>query len=514
MVNVSDAWKEKRQAFIAPESFIEIDCGVSEAGLQESATASGTDEAVFSQVESILGLSDTSTTAKYATLEHNLWALDGTRNILPDAGPYSNTGYVSNIAETGSVTLTLPEVHTVTIPGVTIVWSSEFGEYPPVFTVTAYSGSTIAAETTVTDNTQQKCDVQMELADYDSIKVTVHNWSLPGHRARIDQVYLGHLLTFTKSDIISFRHEQTGSLFGAELPKNSIEFSIDNTDNQWNPFNPSGLGQYLAERQELRLRYGMDIEGTVEWIKGGTFYLSEWRTPSNGFEASFVARDLLEFMLNETYTGIRSGSMYDIAAAAVEQANLPAGASVTLFDFMMLEDGNLGEDEDYTLAEVLQMCAHATANSMYHTRDGALMIWPVAWKLADDHFVIPASLSYTYPEVELSKRLKNVVVTYGDGLTYTLTVNDTGETQTVNNPIMLTASQAETAAIMARDGLVRRQMISGEYRGDPTLDLFDIGEVESKFGTFSPVILTQITYTFTGAFRTEYAGRVLVVEET
>lgn len=507
MILVSDAWKNVQPRFILPESFLEISCFVTEAGLQETAVASGTIESVISNVDSITGNEDTQTSTKYATLEHNLWALDGTLNILPAEGPYTNAGYVSDVAQSGSVTLTLPKVHTEAIGGVTITWSSEFDEYPAVFTVTARNGDAVVAETTVTDNASNKTFVYMDISNYDSVTITVHNWCVPDHRSRIDSVKLGLDLTFEKKDILSYTHEQQGNIFSGELPKNSIEFSLDNIDNRWNPNNPGGLEQYLAERQKVTVRYGLDVDGTTEWIKAGTFYLSEWRTPSNGIAATFVARDVLEFMMNETYTGSRSGTLLALAESAISQAGLPYGANVELDPSMSRYSGTL--PEKCTIAEVLQMCANASLNVIYQRRDGTFVIGKMGTEGLSD-YIIPLSMSYSYPEVELTKRLKSVDVAYGTaGATYNLAVANSGETQTVSNVLISTVAQAQSVAEWVKDGLIKRQVVSGEFRADPRLDLFDLVAVESKFGRLSPVVITDIKYTFSGAFMGSYTGRVI-----
>lgn len=509
MISVSDAWKDIQHRFLLPETFVEVSCTITEIGAQDEAVASGTIEEVFSDVGSIPGTSGEQTIKHYATLEPNLWALDGTRNILPDSGPYTNTGYVSNIAQTGSVKLTLPEVRTAPIPGVSITWSSEYGEYPHVFTVTAKNGDTVVAETTVIDNASNKSLIYMEIANYDSIEVTIHNWSMPDHRSRVDSLKLGLDLTFTKNDILSFTHEQHSSIVTGELPKNSIEFSINNTDNRWNPSNPSGLERYLSERQKLTVRYGLDIGGTTEWIKGGTFYLSEWRAPSNGLEASFAARDMLEYMLNETYTGVKSGTLLEIANAAVAQADLPAGDVVSISE--TLENYSATLTKDYTIAEILQMCANAACCVMYQDRMGVLRIEPYTAVLSGE--IIPASLSYSYPEIELSKNLKSVSVAWGDSdesnNTYLLPVAASGETQTVTNPLVASEAHAIAVAEWIKRNLESRKSINGEYRCDPRLDVFDCVTVESKFGPVSPVVITNIKYNYSGAFRGSYTGRIM-----
>lgn len=503
MIAASDAWQAVQQRLLLPEAFIEIECVVSEVGLQEDTSVSGTTEEVFSEVERIRGFMEEIQEPKYATLETNLWALDGTHTILPDAGPYQNAGYVSSISQSGSVTLSLPEVHTAPIPGVTITWSSEYGEYPPVFTVTAYNGSTVVAEKTITDNASNESVVELEISNYDSVTVTVHNWCLPNRRARIDYVFLGHILVFPKYDILSFTHEQAGSIVSGELPKNSIVFSIDNTDNRWNPHNPSGLERYLSERQSLTVRYGLLIDGHIEWIKAGTFYLSEWRAPSNGLEASFVARDLLEFMLTQPYTGIMEGTLFDIAEAAVAQADLPTEATVYLDP--VLKTNTVAFEGEHTLAEILQMCANAGCCVMYQDRDGVFRIEPRKSELSD--YVISNMLAFSYPEIELSKKLKEVSVSYGEDEVYILPSAESGETQTINNPLIGDIVHAANVASWTEANLKVRKTISGEFRADPRLDVFDVVEVESKYGNMA-VVITDIKYTFSGAFRANYTGKV------
>ena len=227
MIEVSEAWKDIQQRFLTPEGHIEITCAITETGVQERAAVSGTNEAIHSNVSKVLGTDGDVSKQRYATNELNLWALDGSMTILPDYEPYKSAGYVSDISESGSVTLTLPEVHDVPVPGVTITWSSEYGEYPPVFTVTAKNGGNVVSELTVTDNKDRTCLVDVEISNYDSITITVHNWCLPYRRARIERVDIGHTLILTKKDILNYSHEQHGDLLTGEIPKNSIEFSLN-----------------------------------------------------------------------------------------------------------------------------------------------------------------------------------------------------------------------------------------------------------------------------------------------
>lgn len=504
MINVSDAWKSLHQHFLLPESFIEIDCVVTEQGAQETASATGINEAIFSDIGNMIGVSDLKSAPMYATLETNLWCLDGSRNILPNAGPYNNVGYVSDVSNSGSVTLTLPKVHTVPIPGITIDWSGEYGEYPESYTVTVKRGSTVVNQTTVTNNRNQRSFVDVELSNYDSVTVTLSDWCLPNRRPRIDRLFLGHMLTFTKSDIISFEHEQYGDLLSGELPKNSITFTLDNSNGLWNPTNPAGMERYLSERQRLDVRYGLDVNGTIEWIKAGTFYLSEWYSPANGIEAHFVARDIFEFLINEDNPAYFTAPLNEMVLMATETL-LPAGASVVIDK--ALKNYSAEYIGDGTHAEIVQKAANAAGCILRYDRDGVLHIEKFNDTFTD--YLIELSVSYSHPEVTLSKPLKSVSVGYGEEQPYVLPVSASGERQTVENSYITSEAQAATIAEWVRDTLETRKTVSGEFRADPRLDLFDVVAVQSKYGAIAPVVITNIKYTFNGSFRGSYTGRVL-----
>lgn len=506
MIDVSPDWKEIQQRFLLPESHIEIDCTITEAGIQDELTIEGTNEALISNT--ITTKYDTTKTNKYATNELNLWALDGSRIIAPDTAPFAESGYISENS-TGSITVSLPEVHASATSGVTITWGGRYDEYPTSFEIIAKNGGAVVSSMTVEGNTSQVSAVFSKIENYDSITINVLDWCLPYRRVRIEKFIIGHTMTFSKSDIFSYTHEQTGHLNSGELPKNSIEFTLNNTDGRWNPNNPTGLEQYLSERQKIKVRYGLDVNGTVEWIKAGTFYLSEWRVPANGLEANFVARDIFEYLLNETYNKPREGTLYQLVENAFDSAGVPDDFVYKIDNSLNGYSATLPEGE-LTCAVVIQMCANAACCVVYQDRDGVLHIKPQ--NKEPTGYIIPLALSYAHPEIELSKPLKNVSVAYGAESSHVLTVGNAGETQTVSNSLVGSEGQATEIATWVKSTLATRKTVSGEYRADPRLDVFDVVSVQSeKYGELPNVAITDIKYTFNGAFRGSYKGRVLEV---
>ena len=513
MITVSEGWKEAHHQLLLPETFIEISYAVTEPGLQQDASSSANMEETYSNAKSLTSTL-TVDREKYGTLEWNFWGLDGSFGYFD--GQPEHPGYVtSSLSEEDASFTALPtmqisfsEKHTILIPGVTITWSETFDEWARRFRVLAYSGNSLIAQKLVEDNTSPVSQVWMDLQGYNKLVIEVLKWSHPQHRARVARVYLGIRTIYTKNDLLGYTHRQSVDLLSAALPKNEIVVRLRNEDSRWNPENPSGAERYLMERQELNVKYGMTVNGVTEWIDGGHFWLSGWSTPANGIEASFTARDVVEFM-NETYTGPTSGTLYTIATAAFQQAQLPvadSGMARYYVDNSLRNYSTTIEGED-TIAEVLQKVAHMACCVIYQDRNGVMRIEPRGTALSD--YTIRREVSYSHPEFEISKPLKAVEVRYGEEGRYLLPVASSGEVQTVDNDFVKTEADAQRVAQAAADVLRGRKTISGEFRADPRLDALDIVTVESKFAT-NPVVISEIEYSTTGGgFHGKFTGKLV-----
>lgn len=511
MQTVSEAWKANQQENFTTESYISITLGVTDPEASADAEATDNGHEQFSDTEDITkgyGI----TPIKYATLEHNQWILDSSFHSLPDSAPYGDNGYVGNtlsgsdktFSTVPTITISFSEVFTTVIPGVVITFDEPLGEYAKSFRVTAKNGSSVVKTVTVEDNDSVTVVVETDIQNYDSIIIEILEWCLPYRRARISEILLGVVQTYQKSDLMSFTHEISVNPLSATLPKNEIRFEISNVDGRYNPDNPEGITKYLVERQMVNVRYGYKINGTPEWIKGGTFFLSDWELPQNGITATFTARDGLEYM-TDTYTGALTGTLGDIAERAFTQAGLPNRTDGTvrwtidssLYSIAAPSNPDVNEA---SIGVVLQYCANAACCVMYQDRDGVYHIEPLGNDSTD--YVIGRFVSYENAESSLSKQLKAVNINNGQ---YVLTVGAAGETQPVINPL-ISASRAPIVAQWVADYLENRKSVSGSFRADPRLDALDRVTNENQYVT-SEVLVTDIKYSFNGAFRGKYEGR-------
>ena len=585
MIEVSNAWKEAHKQMLLPESFVEVSLEISDATV--SGTVSGSNVASFANASSIINADKKTASEPYVTLEQNRWLLDGSKTVAPAASDMSsNTRYVSANDSASTVTINLDSPGE-SIPGVTIIWSSEYNEYATAFTVTAKNGSTTLKTVTVTNNDSVVSTIDMPISGYTSLVITVSEWSIPDHRHRIDSVKFGLMLVFDKNQIISYTHEMNGDPLGTELSRNAINFEVDNSDGRWNILNPSGLAKYLYEQQRLTVHYGLRLNSGIEWMQAGVFYLSEWKVPANGMTATFVARDAVEFLQNGIYSrdycegtthgttrfyksqedvfiiynddptteawgpepiytvtsatpikiyeasryeyswtdtilyrtqygwiadqngGLTSNMLTDVKSA-VAVSSLPNGTRLCLGSRLNGVRGPLVIPE-ISVSQFLQQCAASHGYAIWQTSDGVVHVHTPDFLPAGD-YRIGKSISYYHPETELAKPLKSVKFSRynvcGDTNGYEeYSVGSSGDNIWVDCPYIWDNSNHSFLSNKYKLWWKNREVVSGEFRADPRLELFDTVTVESTYGEITPVVITNLKYTYNGSFRATYTGK-------
>jgi hypothetical protein len=512
MQQVSQAWIDAQQQTLVPESYVEVSLTVGDPDSQADASVESNGDLFLANTADIVTEVEQSPTV-FATGELNIWGLDGTAELVPDEAPYGDQGYIGSELSGAdctfpdanpTLTVSFSQVFSAVIPGITIQWSETYNEWASAFTVTAYNGTAQVAQQVVTGNTDVLSVVSMDISNYDKIVVEVQEWCLPYHRARVEQLTIGLIQTYGKKEIMSYQHTIFADPLSGDLPNAEITFEVSNLNGQYNPDNPQGVEKYLMERQEITARYGYKLNGAIEWIAAGVFFMSEWNCPQNGITATFTARDAQEYM-TDLYSGPSTGTLAAIATAAFQQAGLPtltSGANRWEIDSSLSSiTAATGADlSAYTIKEVLQLCANAACCALWQDRSGIFHIAPVA--AGATTYPINQFNSYENSEISLSKQLKAVDINSGQ---YTLSVADVGDTQQITNPL-ISASQAPVVAQWVADYLVNRRTLSGEFRADPRLDALDRVVNTNDFST-STVLVTEITYTYNGAFRGSYEGR-------
>lgn len=516
-VQPSEKWLSQYNNTLVPEMFIQITYHASDDKAQTDAIASSSSQVVFSDVSDITDL-DNLPSVKYATGELNLWLLDGLCTLIPSSEPYENAGYVSfeNVSDANHpvVTFSFSKVHQEKIPGITIVWSELFNEYATSFRVSAYNGSLLLQEKQIDNNALVESSVDLEISGYDSIVIKILSWCVPNHRARIEQVEFGQRVRFNKEDLLSYSHESKRDPISGQLSKDSISFSVNNSDQKWNPINPGGLYQYLYERQAVFVKYGMELDGETEWINGGKFYLSNWNTPSNGITASFEARDALVFLSDSPYTGRKIGTLYEMCYDALELLDVTGISYFINENLKNYSTDFSSSNSSYKNSDVLQLAANAAGMALYQTRDGEIRVdWvPFSPKDKSSIYEISEMNNFEYPEISFSNKLKNISYSVnGASKTYPAGATGDGVTQSVSNSLLSDSiiAQPKNALTESYKVLSNRRIATLSYRASPHNDALDFVKLNHQFGYSSNLLITDVKYTFNGCFKGSVTGYMI-----
>lgn len=510
----SDKWLDQYDKTLVPEMFVRITYHASDDKAQTDAIASSSNQVSFSNASSITDL-DFVPSVCYATGEPNLWVLDGSKVLAPDSEPYENTGYVSAdcVSDINHpiIAVSFSKTHSEKIPGVTIIWSSVLNEFAKSFKLTAYNGNELVSSKQVDDNQSVESSVDFEISGYDSINLEILEWCIQGRRARVEQVEFGQRVRFNKTDLLSYTHESNRDPISGQLSKDSVSFSVDNSEQRWNPVNPGGLYRYLYERQEISVQYGMDMGDTIEWIDGGKFFLSGWSIPANGITASFDARDALSFLQDSIYTGHTSGTLYQMCFDALELLNVPR-ISYEISEELKSYSCDISSDaSSYKNADVLQLAANAAGMALYQSRDGVIHIERVPLVPVTRSGIEEISLlnSFKYPEITFSTKIKNVSCKVGDeSVFYPAGASGNGATQSINNPLVSksVSSSSKNALTETYALLSNRRKVNLEFRASPHIDALSFVRANHQFGYASNVLVTDVKYTFNGCFKGTMEG--------
>ena len=535
MQTVSERWKQAHKQTLLNESFVEVSLNIADPDALASVSSLDNGAAYISTTPQVVSEVDKNA-VPYCTLEQNLWLLDGSRKAIPESD-FGSNGYVGDelsddvcvfSGKMPIVTLDFPRVFENLIPGITITWSPTYEEFADSFVVTAYNGSTVIASKEVVGNCSTKSLVMLDIVGYDRIDIMITKWCLPYHRARVEEIFVGINRVYSKSELFGYSHSQSVDPLSTALPKTEIQFSLDNADGEYDPYNEQGMAKYLMSRQEVKARYGLKLDdGSVEWIPGGTFYLSDWYAKQNGLTADFTARDLLELM-SDVYKEaqmVHVRTLYDMAERVLTAANLPLNDDGTVkwvIDESLRQITTVAPLPEDTLANCLQLIANAGGCVMYQDRSGNLHIEPLVANVSAD-YTISTFNSYSKAEITLSKPVKQVavkvyhysvaednplVIEKSETTDVTVSIGTVGETIVIDNPLITDDERAVAIGTWVGTHLSHRMSLSPAWRSDVRLDALDVVKHQNQHRE-DALLVTDVKFTYNGAFRGSGEGKVI-----
>ena len=454
--------------------------------------------------------------AKYATLERDRWALDGTWDLLPDDPTQTagQMGYIGSVLSGADGTFATPPWVELQFSGVSVLQAcsvyfpdNDYDGLPEDFTVEVKQGGTAYHTRTYTGNTAPSVSLEgFTVNNPDAIRVTVTKWSRPSRRMRVVEIVPGVYEGWDGGMIAEFNVKQQGNIAATALPYGTCTLKIDNLSRRFEPRSKNGIFQSIEERQGIDISLGVRLaDGTDEYKRLGIFYQYSggWKTGDNGLTMQWNLVDIIGLLANREFLA-------------------PATLPTTLGGWIGALAAQLGVnfqdrwhvDPNYTALPVTVR----TADDLQGKSCGDILRWVCqatgTWPRADastgdltaeplwsEGNKVTLDNLNGYPVMKANRDVAALIFTLNDGsgAKYIVSGNATSSSETVSidNPFIKTQAQALAAArlILSTYG---GNVLDLTGRGDPSSEIGDVETVWLDESQATTARLTMQTFQFSG----------------
>ena len=304
--------------------------------------------------------------------------------------------------------------------------------------------------------------------------------------------------------LISFNYNKVGDCLSSILTQDTITFTFDNYDGRFT-YDPEN-DRYHNARVDVYCGFMREDYSLYDGITGGMYFISD--IDSVNSRTTFIAKTIIAFM--RTKCNAYSGDCMTVAKQILAQAGADSGVPLDTIPYKL--DTKLSgvevrilETDNYSMAEALQLIANACGCVLYTERGGRVCIVPLGD--VSENYVLSNKISYEFPKVKIAEKIGTIRFYYAHGGGEAVNTGEerkSGGTQVVTNPILNEAFDAlELAESIFDFWQISRKKISGSFRADPRIDLFDIIVIPNG-GKVSVCCITKMNFTFNGAWRGTY----------
>lgn len=456
------------------------------------------------------------TPAKYATLEHNRWLLDGTFGIFPDqaADVTGQVAYIGDVLSRADGSFAVAPWVELQFSGVSVLQAcsvyfpgDEYDGLPLDFTVEVKQGGTAYYSKSFTGN--QAASVAMSgftVNNPDAIRVTVSKWSFPYRRMRLVEIVPGIYEQWDNNIIAEFSVKQQGNVACTALPYGTCTLKMDNLSRRFEPRAKDGLFQSIEERQGIDIAIGVRLaDGTDDYKRVGIYYQYSrgWRTGDNGLTMQWDLVDIIGLLASREFlppstlpTTLEGWIAALVGQLGVNFANRYTvdpnyiGAAVTAPSAADVTGKSCGDILRWACMAA-GVWPRADAETGYLAAEP---LWSEGNKLTLDNLT-------AYPILRANSDVAAIIFTLhdGSGTQYIVSGNSTASSETVSidNPFIHTQAQALTAARMILSTYGGNQLET-TGRGDPTREIGDVETVWLNESSATTARLIMQTMQFSG----------------
>ncbi len=263
----------------------------------------------------------------YATLEQDRIKLDGSTSVYFTTSLPFPSGFISeNISDSNGefengtqpmLDITFEEP--VTLNGITIWSDLHTNDRISDFDIITINSSEEEERMSVNGNESVACSVNHNFTDITSIRIIVNKTNKPNMRARIGYIDFGIVKIYDNETLLDngVRFIEKIDPLSRELSMQSVEFTVDNYNHEYDIDNPNGIYEKISNNLPVIARIGYELDtGSIEWLDMGIFYLSEWNIET--YKARFKAVSYLN-SLNDNYYSSFSTSNNTIPTFTLDQ---------------------------------------------------------------------------------------------------------------------------------------------------------------------------------------------------
>ena len=378
---------------VRQQAYMDIMMYVPDTSITISSVSSN-DLLSYSDLSSILDL-DKYTSQTLATLEENLWALNGSF-INPVQGRQYN-GYISNsMSDDNGNFSTIPTI-TVNLNGSAnveyfsiILNPAVKSAYPKQVSITLNTGDIF------TKDISQETDLPNLLFTINKSGVTqltikFIGTQTPHRRIRLSTIMFGKLIVLNQDNMINTDYMDKNSYVCDTIPSRTFSFTMNNYDLAYNIDNPDTSAVNLDKNTKIKIRNGYNIYGwddenevyynpdrftNVEWDDWKNLRLLEVIT-NNDDTCTFNCGSVLD-MMTTTYSYDRYEPNRTVGYIISQLLNYQ-GLSTDLITFSTDDNGKSYADyqinvplPEMAIREIIQLLAFSVGATILIKDDGTL----------------------------------------------------------------------------------------------------------------------------------------------
>lgn len=449
------------------------------------------------------------TTAKYLTLEPDLYELDGSFELLPDDTTGVEIGFWSDVLSgADGAFASYPYVRydfaaNQKSYGFTLAFDSNLpSEYPSEIEVTTYSDASTVIETKTFYPDGWRYIVDMPTTAYKAVKVVFKKTNHPYRRVRLCEMTFGIIYEYDRTSISDVKYVHEIDPMAQALPAAELTATVDNTNKLYNMANPTGVYAYLQDGQTLDA--AISIGG--ERVNMGKTYFTTAKSTDGAMTATITANDrmlLLDgFEYNSGVTG--TWTLSDAVTAILAAANVscavivPSDCNVTIRKCI---------PQKTKCREALRMAAQAARCTCYFDRlDRLVFVRAVAATTAHDE--LTRDRMEDEAQIEISNTYNTVKLTVRDEYADTETVytasdigaDDYERADEIANPLV---NDGQAVADWLLSGYKNRLRYKVQSRGNPALESGDTVKIHDYYGVNNNALVTGQEFAFDGGLECE-----------